>query len=84
MRRSGSGTKIYGDTVNSLCYPVGEVKLVTNTEGAEVTSTTQLYVDGTEAISVADAVVFNGREMPILSINDFYRDGAVDIRVVHL
>lgn len=82
--RTGAGTKQYSEPVSSLCYPVGNVKLVTDTSGAEVTSTTQLYVPGTEAIKVTDSVIFNDEERPILRITDYYRNGQVDIRVVHL
>lgn len=84
VKRNGAGTKQYGEPVDSKCYPVGDVKLVTNDEGAEVTSTTQLYVPGTEAIKVTDAVIFEGSERSIVRINTFYRDGVPDIKVVYL
>lgn len=83
-RYSGAGTKQFGPDVASLCYPVGDVKLVTNAEGSEVTSTTQLYVDGTESIKVTDNVVFAGEERPILRITEYYRNGVVDLKVVYL
>ena len=84
IKRNGAGTKQYGDTIDSLCYPVGDVKLVTDSAGAEVVSTTQLYVPGTEAIKLLDAVIFNGEERPILRVNTFYRNGVEDIKVVYL
>lgn len=84
VKRNGAGTKLYGNPVGSLCYPVGDYKLITDGNGAEVASTTQLYVEGTESISVLDAVVFGGEEWPILRITDYYRDGVRDIRVVYL
>lgn len=84
VKRNGAGTKEFGDTIDSLCYPVGDVKLVTNTSGAEVTSTTQLYVPGTEVIKVTDEVIFNGEVRPIQRITDYYRCGVVDLRVVYL
>lgn len=84
LGRNGAGTKQYDEPVSSFCYPVGDVKLVTDATGAEVTSTTQLYVPGTERIKVTDSVIFNAEERPILRIVDYYRDGQVDIRVVHL
>lgn len=84
IRRNGAGEKTYGEPVESLCYPVGDIRLITNTDGAEVTSTTQLYLPGTEQIKVTDAVIFNGEERPIQRINEFYRDGFVDIKVVFL
>lgn len=84
IKRNGAGTKLYGSTVSSMCYPVEDVKLVTDASGAEVTSTTQLYVPGTESIKVTDSVVFNGEERPILRIASFYRNGTADIKVVYL
>lgn len=81
---TGSGTKLFNPDVHSKCYPVGDVKLVTNVNGTEVISTTQLYVDGSEPIEVTDAVVFNGQERPVLRITDYYRNGVVDLRVVYL
>lgn len=84
VRYTGAGTKQFGDTVDALCYPVGDVKLVTDRGGSEVVSSTQLYLFGTEAISVKDNVIFEGEERPILRINSFYREGVVDIKVVYL
>lgn len=84
LKYSGTGTKQFDTDVPSKCYPVGDVKLVTNESGSEVTSTTQLYVDGFESIKVTDNVVFAGEERPILRITDYYRNGKVDIKVVYL
>lgn len=84
LKYNGAGTKQFGDDVPSKCYPVGDVKLVTNTEGAEVTSTTQLYVDGNEPVKITDNVVFADEERPILRVAEYYRDGNVDIKVVYL
>lgn len=84
LKRTGSGTKQFGDEIPSLCYPVGDVKLITNDEGSEVTSTTQLFVDGSENIKVTDNVIFNGEERPVLRIASYYIDGAPDIKVVYL
>lgn len=84
VRYSGTGTKVFDPDIQSKCYPVGDVKLVTNDEGSEVTSTTQLYVDGSETIKVTDNVVFGGEERPILRITEYYRNGVVDLKVVYL
>ena len=84
IKRNGAGTKVYGDIVSSKCYPVVDTKLVTDSSGAEVVSNTQLYVPGTESISLLDAVIFDGVEHPILSIAAYYRNGIPDIKVVHL
>ena len=84
IKRNGAGTKQYGDIIESKCYPVEDIKLVTDANGSEVTSSTQLYVPGTESIKLLDAVIFNGEERPILHISTYYRNGKPDIRVVHL
>lgn len=84
IRRDGAGTKVFGDTIDSTCYPVGDVKLVTNATGAEIVSTMQLYVPGTERLKVTDEVVFNGEVRAIQRITDYFRNGVVDIRVVYL
>lgn len=82
--RYGTGDKIFGATVASKCYPVSDVTLVVDNTGAEVTSTTQLYVPGTEAIKVTDNVIFEGEERPVLRISTYYRRGVADIKVVYL
>ena len=84
VKHNGAGTKIYSDTVDSLCYPVGNIKTVVDYEGEEVTSTTTLYVDGDNAIKPSDKVIFEGFERRILRMNTFYRDGVPDIKVVYL
>ena len=84
IKRNGAGTKLYDSPVDSKCYPVGDVKLVVDTSGAEVTSTTQLYVPGSEQIKVTDAVVFNGEERLVLRITSYFRNGVEDLKVVYL
>lgn len=84
LKRDGTGTKIYGDPVDILCYAEGRVQVVTDNTGTEVVSTSQLYVDGPTAISVLDCVVFEGIEKSIKSITTFYRNGKPDIKVVYL
>ena len=84
LKRNGAGSKVFGEEIEALCYPVGEVKLVVDSAGAEKTSTTQLYVDGNLAIKVTDDVVFEGATRPIQRISSFYRNGQADIKVVYL
>lgn len=84
LKYSGSGAKQFDANVDAMCYPVGDNKLVTNEVGSEVTSTTQLYVDGTTTVKVTDNVIFNGEERPILRVANYYRNGVVDLRVVYL
>lgn len=84
LKYSGAGTKQFDVDITSKCYPVGDVKLVTDQTGSEVTSTTQLYLPGNEPIKVTDNVFFAGEERPILRITEYYRNGVVDIKVVYL
>jgi hypothetical protein len=84
LKYSGAGVKQFGEPVSSLCYPVGDTKFVTDVNGAQKVSTMQLYVDGTEAIKVNDSVLIEGEERAIYRITSYYRNGAVDLRVVYL
>lgn len=84
--RSGTGMKQFSSPVDAKCYPQAKTELITDASGAEVTSTTRLYVDGSTAINVEDNVVFENREWPILSVATFYdgNTGNPDIKVVYL
>lgn len=84
IKRNGAGTKQFGGVIDGLCYPEADVKMIVDEAGAEVISTTQLYVDGVVAIKVADDVIFEGVTRPIQRINSFYRNGVVDLKVVYL
>lgn len=84
IKRTGTGSKIYGEPVSIKCYAEGYMKVITDTNGAEVVSNKQLYVDGSVAISELDSVTFEGRDRDIRSINTFYRNGVPDIKVVYL
>lgn len=84
VKRNGAGTKVFDADVSALCYPVSDVVNVVNKDGAEVTSSTQLYVEGTLAVAPMDEVIFENEQRPIQRINSFYRDGAVDLKVVYL
>lgn len=84
LKRDGTGTKIYADPVDILCYAEGKVQVVTDNTGTEVVSTSQLYVDGPTTISVLDCVIFEGIEKSIKNITTFYRNGKPDIKVVYL
>ena len=84
VKRTGTGTKVYGDPVDILCYAEGKVQVVTDDTGTEVVSNKQLYVDGTVAVSELDCVIFENIEKSIKSISTFYRNGKADIKVVYL
>lgn len=84
IKRSGTGSKIFGDALDALCYAEGSIKVVKNELGEEVVSNSQLYFDGSQDISVQDNVIFEGTEKHIISVNTFYRNGVPDIKVVYL
>lgn len=84
IKRTSTGDIEYGELINVLCYPVKETKLVRNYLGTEVVSNTQLYIDGSISVNKLDSIVFDGEERPIYSIDEYYRDGFKDIKVVYL
>lgn len=84
VKYNGAGVKQFGDTISSVCYPVGDTKLVTDVSGVQKVSTMQLYVLGTESIKPTDAVIFDSEERSIYRVTSYYRDGVVDIKVVYL
>lgn len=84
LRRDGTGDKLYKDPVDILCYAEGKVQVVTDNTGTEVVSTSQLYVDGSVAVTALDCVIFEGIEKNIKQVSTFYRNGKPDIKVVYL
>ena len=84
VKYNGTGGKIHGNPVESLCYPTGDVRKILDVNGSEVTSTATLYVAGNTDIKDTDTIVFEGRERSILRITNYYRRGIVDIKVVYL
>lgn len=84
IKRSGTGSKIFGDSIELTCYAEGKVQVVTNKEGKEVVSNKLLYVDGPTEIDELDNVVFEGRETEVKAIGYYYRNGQPDIKLVYL
>ena len=84
IKRSGTGTKTFGEPVNMKCYAEGKVQVVTNKEGKEVVSNKILYVDGSTEIDELDNVIFEGRETEIKAIGYFYRGGKADVKLVYV
>ena len=85
LKRNGTGDKVYGETVDFLCYPSGKVQVVTDLRGSAVTSTAHLYGEGTLNIKITDTVIFEGRERDILSISTYYdTKGKPDCKVVYI
>lgn len=82
--RTGTGDKKYGATQKAECYAEGSVKVVKNNAGAEVLSTTQLYVNGDVDIKELDMVSFNGIESEVKAVSTFYAKGRAQIKVVYL
>lgn len=84
VSRNGSGEKQFGTAKTSVCYPSGEVTMISDRDGKEIVSMTRLYVPGTCDIQERDNVVFEGHETEIKTIKYFYSNGIVDIKVVYL
>lgn len=83
-KRSATGGKLFGESYEVLCYPQGEVNIVRNWQGVEVVSHNHLYMDGSVKITKLDHVIFEGEDLPVQAISNFYRNGKIDIRVVYV
>lgn len=82
--RSGAGSKLFGASFTAMCYAEGKVQIVKNSQGKEIVSHKQLYLDGTVAIKELDTVLFENYESDVQAIGYYYRKGVVDIKVVYL
>ena len=80
----GTGYKTFGEGKAIMSYPHSEIKVIQNFDGEEVTSNTQLYIDGSEDIGRFDKVIFNEEEFVIHSIGVYFRKGVPDIKVVYV
>lgn len=83
-RRSATGDKLFGASYNALCYPQGEVSIVRNWQGVEVVSHNHLYIDGSVPIGKLDNIVFEGEDLPVQAISNFYSNGKIDLKVVYV
>ena len=84
IRRSGTGKAIYGDPIDSLCYPEAKMQLIKDSSGSEVVSSHTLYIEGNTPINILDSIIFEDKEWTIANIVTFYRDGHPDCKVVYL
>lgn len=82
--RSATGDKLFGEPHTVLCYPQGEVNIVRNWQGVEVISHNHLYMDGNVNVTKLDNIVFEGEDLPVQAISNYYKDGKIDIRVVYV
>jgi hypothetical protein len=81
---SGSGDKVYGDAIATVCYIDGSIKLVQNREGINVLSNVQLYIAGKHVINAQDTIVMEDTEYDIIAVHPFYRKGKKDMWVVYI
>lgn len=84
LGRTGTGAKQFGKKFDIKCYAEGKIEVVSNHEGKEVVSNKRLYVDGNTDLDELDNIIFEGRETEIKTINYYYRNGKVDLKVVYL
>ena len=82
--RTGTGTKIFGEPREALCYPQGEVNIVRNWQGVEVVSHNHLHMNGNVEITELDNVLFEGKDLPVQAVSTFYRNGMPDLKVVYI
>lgn len=83
IRYTGTGSKEFGDTLETTCYAEGKVQTVKDNKGVEVVSNLQLYFDGSTPINSLDTVEFFGEEKTVISVSTFFRGGKPDIKVVY-
>jgi len=84
VKRTGTGSKEFGEAFDIKCYILGESEVVKDQDGKEVVSNTQVYVNGLTTVTVMDRIVLDDGEHDIIKISAFYRDGKPDIKVVYL
>lgn len=84
IKRTGTGSKEFGELITVKCYPHADLKVVRNYNDEEVVSSTQLYIDGDTAIKKHDIVVFEEEEFTIQKIGTYYRNGKPDLKVVYI
>jgi len=83
-KRTGDGTRLYYDDIDTFCYAEGKVQLTTGSSGAEVVSKKQLYVEGNVQISSLDNIIFDDFECDIISVENFYDINGISLKVVYL
>ncbi len=81
---TGAGDKMFGDAINLMCYIDGAVKLVTNREGSQVTSTIQLFIAGHNKLNLQDVFILASVDYDVIAIHPFYRNGKKDMWVVYI
>lgn len=84
VKRTATGDKVFGETIQELCYPRGEVNIVRNWQGVEVVSHNHLHVEGDTQVTELDNIIFEGKEYAVQAISAYYRDGKPDIKVVYI
>lgn len=84
VKRDGTGTASYADTIETYGYIEGGVKLISDSKGAEVISTSQIFLEGSTRLSELDLIIIDGVEHSIKTISTFYDRGKPDIKVVYL
>lgn len=84
LKHGATGDKLFGESFEVLCYPQGEVNIVRNWQGVEVVSNTKLYMEGHVTVTKFDSILFEGEELPVQAITNYYRNGRVDLKVVYV
>lgn len=86
IKTNAAGDKEFSDAEIIRCYPVGEITVVKNTFGDEVTSTAHFYVEPSYGLTVEDKVTFENADKEIISIVTHYdgNDGQPSICTVYI
>lgn len=86
---SGSGNKTWAAAVSLKGYQVIETKVVTDLKGKEKVSTSNIYFDGVDILTIKEGdkieIVSSGTIFPVIKIELFYKaQNQLDYGVVYL
>lgn len=81
---SNTGKRLFGSSSDFKCYAIEKATEVLGSNGEQVVSNHQVYVDGTVEFDLQDNIIFNGVDRPIKTITVYYRNGVADLKVLYL
>lgn len=84
IKRSGSGSKIYGTTTDIKVYVDGRIKVLTDDFGVQFTSSMQFFIDGTCPIKALDEITFNNFVREVKAVRPLYWHDKLDLKVVYV
>lgn len=84
LKRTGTGSKVYSPVVNNIhVYVDGKIKVLTDDNGVQFTSSMQFFIDGTCPIKTLDEITFGTITREIRAIRPLYWHNKLDMKVVY-